>query len=98
LHDYGYVAHHPIAEAYHLYIPPPHDRPTWDLTSVLYAVRPDRGYFDLSPPGSVTIDSNGITRLEAAEQGQHRHLILRESGRARILEALELLSSQPPQS
>ncbi len=37
--DYAYVKHHPLAEAYYAYIPPPHDRPTWDLTSVLYAVR-----------------------------------------------------------
>ena len=48
--DYGYVAHHPLAEAYIRYIPPPHNRPTWDLTSVLYAVLGDRGYFDVSPP------------------------------------------------
>ena len=49
--DFGYVPHHPAAEAYCLYNPPPHERPTWDLTSALYAVRPDRGYFDLSEPG-----------------------------------------------
>ena len=35
--NFAYVAHHPLAEAYTLYNPPPHDRPTWDLTSVLYA-------------------------------------------------------------
>ena len=51
--DYGYVPHHPLAEAYIRYIPPPHNRPTWDLTSVLYAILGDRGYFDLSPPGKV---------------------------------------------
>ncbi|HEX3600779.1 MAG TPA: nucleoside hydrolase, partial [Lacipirellulaceae bacterium] len=50
-HEFAYVAHHPLAESYTLYNPPPHDRPTWDLTSVLYAVRPHDGYFDLSPPG-----------------------------------------------
>src|SRR5664279_3155543 len=48
--DFSYVPHHPAAEAYCLYNPPPHERPTWDLTSVLYAVRPDRGYFGLSSP------------------------------------------------
>ena len=53
--DFAYVAHHPLAEAYRLYKPPPHNRPSWDLTSVLYAVRPDRGYFDLSPPGRVHV-------------------------------------------
>src|SRR5258707_807827 len=46
--DFGYVTHHPAAEAYYLYNPPPHNRPTWDLTSALYAVAPGRGYFSLS--------------------------------------------------
>ena len=41
----------PLAEAYIRHNPPPHNRPTWDLTSVLYAVLPDRGYFDVSPRG-----------------------------------------------
>ncbi len=31
--DYRYVEHHPLAEAYYAYEPPPHDRPTWDLTA-----------------------------------------------------------------
>ena len=47
--DYGYVPHHPLAEAYIRRNPPPHNRPTWDLTSVLDAVLGDRGYFDVSP-------------------------------------------------
>ena len=38
--DYEYVTHHPLKEAYYLYNPPPHNRPTWDLTSVLYGVYP----------------------------------------------------------
>ncbi len=37
--NYSYVPHHPLAEAYKLYMKMPYDRPTWDLTSVLYAVR-----------------------------------------------------------
>jgi inosine-uridine nucleoside N-ribohydrolase len=41
-HDYGYVEHHPIAEAYDLYRGRTNRQPTYDLTSVLYAVRPDR--------------------------------------------------------
>lgn len=98
LQDYGYVVHHPIAEAYHLYIPPPHDRPTWDLTSVLYAVRPSRNYFDLSERGRVTVDATGLTTHSSDEKGTHRYLVLKDSEKRRILEAMELLSSQPPQS
>lgn len=94
--DYGYVAHHPVAEAYELYIPPPHDRPTWDLTSVLAAIRPDHNYFDLSPAGQVTVLEDGYTEFEPKEGGRDRYLILRDDQKARAIEALTLLSSEPP--
>jgi hypothetical protein len=94
--DYGYVAHHPLAEAYIRYIPPPHNRPTWDLTSVLYAVLGDRGYFDVSPRGRVTVEADGSTRFEETSGGAHAYLILRPEQRPRVLEALVQLASQPP--
>ena len=62
--DYRYVSHHPLAEAYIRRNPPPHNRPTWDLTSVLVAVLGDRGYFDVSPNGKVTVEADGFTRFE----------------------------------
>jgi purine nucleosidase len=94
--DYRYVEHHPLAESYYLYNPPPHSRPTWDLTSVLYAVRPDRGYFNLSPVGKVTVDDKGLTTFEASENGKHRYLIATPDQRVRVTEAQVQLSSQPP--
>jgi purine nucleosidase len=94
--DYDYVKHHPLAEAYRIYIPPPHDRPTWDLTSVLYAVRPDHGYFDLSSEGRASINEEGQTSFEETANGRDRYLILREEQKARAIEALVLLSSEPP--
>jgi len=94
--DYSYVADHPVAEAYRRYEPQPHDRPTWDLTSVLYAVHPDRGYFDLSPSGRVIVEKDGFTKFEPAADGRHRYLKLTETQCARVLEALVQLSSQPP--
>ncbi len=95
-HDYGYVEHHPLADAYRLYNPPPHNRPTWDLTSVLYAVAPDRGYFDLSEPGQVTIEDNGYTRFTQHPEGTHRYLIATPEQVVRVTEALVQLASQPP--
>ena len=94
--DYGYVPHHPLAEAYIRRNPPPHNRPTWDLTSVLVAVLGDRGYFDASPAGKVTVEADGSTRFEKSSQGSHRYLILRPEQKPRALEALVQLSSQPP--
>jgi len=96
LRDYDYVAHHPLAEAYQLYNPPPHNRPTWDLTSVLYAVLPEHGYFSLSPPGNVTVADDGLTTFAAQENGRHRYLRLTPKQRVRLTEALVQLASQPP--
>ncbi len=94
--DYGYVPHHPVAEAYIRRNPPPHNRPTWDLTSVLYAVLGDRGYFDVSPRGRVIVEPDGFTRFEEGSNGKHVYLILRPEQKPRVLEALVQLSSQPP--
>jgi purine nucleosidase len=94
--DYGYVEDHPLAESYRRYETQPHNRPTWDLTSVLYAVYPDRGYFDLSPPGNVVVEADGFTKFLPSAEGQHRFLKLSEQQRPRVLEALVQLSSQPP--
>lgn len=94
--DYRYVAHHPLAEAYRLYEPPPHNRPTWDLTSVLYAVYPDREFFALSDPGKVTVEEDGFTSFSPDRDSKHRFLKLNAIQAARVREALVQLSSQPP--
>jgi hypothetical protein len=93
--DFAYVPHHPVAEA-GLLQDPARGRPTWDLTSVLYAIHPDRGYFDLSLPGVVAVDADGATRFKPGGHGRHRHLVLRPEQAPRVLEALVQLASQPP--
>jgi inosine-uridine nucleoside N-ribohydrolase len=94
--DFGYVKNHPLAEAYRRYSPPPHERPCWDLTSVLYAVYPDRGYFGLSEPGKVTVEETGITNFKGAESGKHRFLTVSKEQAVRCREAFANLASQPP--
>ena len=94
--DFHDVPHHPVAEAYRIVSPPPQDRPSWDLSSVLDAVLGDRGYFDRSPPGRVTVTDAGATLFTPDATGKHRYLILRDAAaRARVIEALVQLSSQP---
>jgi inosine-uridine nucleoside N-ribohydrolase len=95
-HDYNYVAHHPIAEAYRLYNPPPHNRPTWDLTSTLYAVRPTGDYFGLSPPGRVAISPLGQTTFTPDATGPHRILTVTPAQITRARQTLVELASQPP--
>jgi inosine-uridine nucleoside N-ribohydrolase len=99
--DFSYVKHHPIAETYRTYAEEtsnkwPHDHATFDLTSVLYAARPDRNYFSLSKPGRITVLADGSSRFDESEGGSHRYLILSEEQKARTLEAMVMLVSQPP--
>ena len=94
--DFAYAPDHPIPPAYRAYMKMPYDRPTWDLTSVLYAVRPNQGYFSLSPPGRVAVDDGGYTRFTPDKEGPHRFLTLSDEQRVRTLEALIQLASQPP--
>jgi inosine-uridine nucleoside N-ribohydrolase len=93
--DYRWVAHHPLAESYVAYQPPPHARPTWDLTSVLAVVRPGRGYFGLSAPGRVVVADDGGTRFEPDPAGSHRHLVADPLQAARCVEAFAQLCSEP---
>jgi enterochelin esterase-like enzyme/inosine-uridine nucleoside N-ribohydrolase len=95
LEDYRWHPGHILAESYVAYEPPPHNRPTWDLTSVLAVVRPSRGYFGLSEPGRVIVEDDGGTRFEPAADGRHRFLTVDASQIARGVEAFVNLCSEP---
>lgn len=96
--DLDYVKHHPLKEAYYLYNPPPHDRPTWDPTALLAAVCPERGYFTLSPAGTVTVEDNGATWFRPSRDGKGRDRFLTMSAEqaARVREAIVQLSVAVP--
>jgi inosine-uridine nucleoside N-ribohydrolase len=94
--DFSYVPDHPVAEAYRNYMRMPYNRQTWDLTAALYAIRPDAGYFSLSPPGTISADTQGRTRFTPSAGGRHHYLTMNESQRTRTLECMILLASQPP--
>jgi inosine-uridine nucleoside N-ribohydrolase len=72
-----------------------HDHPTFDLTAVLYGARPDDGYFSLSESGKITVFADGSSHFEASASGRHRYLTITPFQRARALEAMTLLASQP---
>jgi inosine-uridine nucleoside N-ribohydrolase len=96
--DFRFVPHHPLAEAYQLYSPTPHERPTWDLTSALYAVQPDRGFFGLSESGAVSVEADGFTRFTPQPKGRDRFLKLDATQLVRVREVLVQLCSQPPKA
>jgi inosine-uridine nucleoside N-ribohydrolase len=96
-HDFSYTSWHPIAASYRAYSRMPYDRPTWDLTAVLAAVRPEHAYFDISEKGHVRVADDGVTTFETGS-GDRRYLRLEPARKAQILEALTLLASEPPHS
>jgi inosine-uridine nucleoside N-ribohydrolase len=94
--DFAYVPHHPIKDAYYAYEPPPHDRPTWDLTAVLTLFDPDARYFTRSAPGRVEVASDGHTSFNPAPKGRDRYLTMTAPQSERVREAFIWLTSTPP--
>ncbi len=94
--DFGYCLHHIVREAYLLHSGPDHDRPCWDLTSVLHAVRPGDGYFDLSEDGRVQVQDDGYVSFAPQANGRDRYLKINPQQAIRVREALRHLVSQPP--
>ena len=96
--DFKWAPNHPVAEAYRAYDKMPYDRQTWDLTAVLYAARPDRGYFSLSPAGTISADAAGRTTLAPDPNGRHRYLIASPEQARRVREAFTWICPQPNQA
>jgi inosine-uridine nucleoside N-ribohydrolase len=95
-HDFSYAPDHPIVDAYRAYKAMPYDRPTWDPTAALYAIRPEAGYFSLSAPGTISVDEEGRTHFREGRKGRHRYLIVNDAQRAQVLKALIVLVSRAP--
>jgi len=85
-HDMNWTDFHPLKMAYGLYCDPGHDRPLWDLTSLLHAVFPDDEYFGVSEPGTVTVTDSGHTVFNPNAEGLHRYLILKNERKPEILD------------
>jgi len=95
--DFEWASNNPVVDAYNLYVGKPEDHPNWDSTAVLYAIRPDRGYFELSEPGDVTLGPKHITVFKPQSDGNSRYLILKAEQVERIKAVIEDLVSEPPQ-
>lgn len=97
-HDFGYVKNHPTAEAYRIYVHKPEDHPNWDSTAVLDAIRPNRGYFDLSAPGRVKLGPRNSTLFTPDPNGNCRYLIVKQDKVEQVRQLIADLVSQPPDS
>lgn len=73
LNDFGWTKHHPIVDSYKAYLPKLEDRPTWDLTSVLYAIDP-QDFFQVIGPGVIKVTKEGYTHYKPLADGRHYYL------------------------
>lgn len=69
---------HPMVKAYEAWGTMPYDRPTWDLTSVLYAVEGD-SWFTMSEPGNIVIKDNGASIFTPCEDGRVTYMMVDEA-------------------
>ena len=94
--DFGWAPNHPIVDAYRAHKTMPYDAPAWDLAAVLYAVRPEAGYFKLSDPGTISVLDDGRTKFTPSPEGRHRHLILDPAQKEAIIKTCrEWVSARP---
>ena len=83
--DFNWTKNNPLTDGYRSYMRMPYDRPTWDLTSVLYVMEPDGDFFNKSPRGDVTIDEKGVSHFSENELGKHIYLMTDSVQQERIL-------------
>ena len=96
--DFNTGAPNPVAFAWKHYIQMPFDRPSWDLVSAFYPVRPNRGYFNESELGWIKLDEKGITTFKPDPKGNAIILSANPQQQARIVEAFIQLASSPSAS
>lgn len=73
--DFTWTKHHPIVDSYKVYLKKIEDRPTWDLTAVLYAIDPQQ-FFNISSAGKIVVTDEGYTHYKQDAAGKHFYLFI----------------------
>ncbi len=93
--DFAWTNAHPVVDFYRAYKPMPYDAPAQDLSAALFAVRPDSGFFQLSP-GLIEVLDDGGMRFTPSADGKHKRLIADPGKKDQILTALrEVVAAKP---
>ena len=66
----------PVRLSYEIYCNCP--RSSWDQTTMLYAVRPEAGYWDLHDYGTISIEDDGLSVWNPCPTGKHTYLVARK--------------------
>src|SRR4029077_13223477 len=91
--DFTWSPAHPLVDAYRAYRPMPYDAPTWDMAAVLYAVRPQEGYFKLSSHGTLSVLDGASTKFAPPREGKPRILMLDPAQKERIVKTYTEIAS-----
>jgi hypothetical protein len=88
--------HNPVRRAYELYFGEPgRQRPSWDQTAVLHAVRPDGGYWREVSGWYNHIFPDGTNEWRARADSPHLYLV-EAAPAAEITAVIEELMTRPP--
>src|SRR5262245_2635395 len=94
--DFAWSPAHPVVDAYRAHKSMPYDAPTCAMAALLYAVRPQEGYFKLSEPGTISVLDEGRTKFTPSPEGKHRYLILDPEQKERVIKTyIEIASAKP---
>ena len=93
--DFSWTKNHPIVDAYKCYLPNMEDRPTWDLTAVLYAIAPGQ-MFNISPAGRIQVKDKGETIFTPDASGSHYYIYTTAEQRKQILDYFVNLITKKP--
>ncbi len=98
--DFAWADAHPMVEAYKVYNTMPYDEPTWDITSLLYAVEglgtPENSYFGMLGPGTIEVNDKGGMRFTPDESGNRYYLTADSTQTAAVLDYfLKILPQEP---
>ncbi|QDT02405.1 Inosine-uridine preferring nucleoside hydrolase [Rubripirellula lacrimiformis] len=93
---------HPLRVAYDLFLGDKLTRPSWDQTTLLFAVRPDAAYWKVTQQGGNHIFPNGTNRWVDDAPDDHRLVQVIESQREALTAEIDRLmlhpSGPPPRS
>jgi hypothetical protein len=93
--DFAWTNAHPVVDAYRAAGKMPYDAPAHAMAAALHAVRTDKPYFQLSPPGTFEVGNGGaLTHVPGA--GTHRRLLVDPEKKEEVIRTfIELASAKP---
>ncbi|WP_339924810.1 nucleoside hydrolase [uncultured Cyclobacterium sp.] len=94
--DFTWATPHPLVVAYENYLEMPYDRPTWDLTSMIYVLEGGSEFFTSSKNGQISVDDEGYTSFVETPDGKLQYLkVFAEQAAVLKREFIEIITTKP---